>query len=156
MTSGISLALSHQRVAVKGRARRGLSRPSAGGAGRAEGASLDGRRLVRQRPAKRDADIVPIRRQDAELGSVPATHCADLLTARENLRCCNVHSCQKKCEKALYYLTTDRDAPCALYPAVKRSVVCASPVLRYRSPNRDRTKTRTSSTRAGYARIWRS
>jgi hypothetical protein len=37
------------------------------------------------------------------LESVPATHCADLLTARENLRCCNVRSYQKKCDKALYY-----------------------------------------------------
>src|SRR5271166_2246756 len=86
------------------------------------------------------------------LGSVPATHCADLLTARENLRSCNVRSYQKKCDKALYYLTTDRGAPCALYPAIKRSVVCASPVLRYPSPNRRRTKTRTSRTRAGSAR----
>ncbi len=51
----MSLALSHQRVAVKRRGRQGPSRPSAGGAGRAEGASLDGRRLVRQRLAKRDA-----------------------------------------------------------------------------------------------------
>jgi transposase len=40
--------------------------------------------------------------------------------------------------------------------AVKRSVVCASPVLRYPSLTRHRTKTRTSSTRAGSARNWRS
>jgi hypothetical protein len=53
MRSGISLALSHQRVAVKRGDRRGPSRPSAGGAGRAEGASLDGRPLVRQRHSKR-------------------------------------------------------------------------------------------------------
>src|SRR5579863_3073716 len=75
-------------------------------------------------------------RQDAKLGSAPTTHCADLLTARENLRCCNVRSCQKKCDKALYYLTTDRGAPCAFYPAIKRSVVCAprvspEPPLKY-------------------------
>src|SRR5258706_16047666 len=50
-------------------------------------------------------------RRDAKLGSVPTTHCADLLTVRENLRCCNVRSCQKKCDKALYYLTTGRGAP---------------------------------------------
>jgi hypothetical protein len=73
-------------------------------------------------------------RQDAKLRSVPATHCADLLTARENLRCCNVRSYQKECDKALCYLTTDRGAPCALYPAIKRSVVCTSTVLRYPLP----------------------
>ena len=50
--SGVSLALSHQRMAIKRRGRRGPSRPSAGGAGRAEGASLDGRRLVRQPPSQ--------------------------------------------------------------------------------------------------------
>jgi hypothetical protein len=79
-------------------------------------------------------------RQDAKLGPVQATHCADLLTARENLRCCNVRRCQENCDKLLHWLTTDRGAPWALYPAIKRSVVCASPVLRYPSPNRHRTK----------------
>jgi hypothetical protein len=98
-------------------------------------ASLGRRRLLRHRLAKRDADVVRSDRQDAKLGSVPTTHCADLLTARENLRCCNVRSCQKKCDKALYYLTTDRGAPCALYPAIVRSAVGASPILRYASLN---------------------
>src|SRR5260221_7055695 len=60
------------------------------------------------------------------------------------------------CNKPLHRHTTDRGAPCALYPAIKRSVVYASPVLRYPSPNRHRTKIRTSRTRAGSARIWRS
>jgi hypothetical protein len=40
--SGISLALSHQRVAVKRWGRRGSSRPSAGGAGRARARALTG------------------------------------------------------------------------------------------------------------------
>jgi len=30
----------------------------------------------------------------------------------------NVHSYQKKCDKTLYYLTTDGGAPCALYRAI--------------------------------------
>jgi hypothetical protein len=95
-------------------------------------------------------------RQDAKLAPVPATHRADLLTARENLRCCNVRRCQENCDKLLHWLTTDRGATLRLYPAIKRSIVCASPVLRYPSPNRHRTKTRTSRRRAGSARIWRS
>ena len=40
--SGISLALSHQRMAVKRRGRRRRSRPSAGGAGRAKPRALTG------------------------------------------------------------------------------------------------------------------
>src|SRR5205085_12367278 len=87
-------------------------------------------------------------RRDARLGSVPATHCADLLTSRENLRCCNVRSYQKKCDKALYYLTTDRGAPCAFYPAIKRSVVCIAPVLRCSSANCDEAKIGKSRFRA--------
>jgi hypothetical protein len=136
--SGISLALIHQRVAVKRRGRRHWSRPPAGEAGRAR-ASLDRRRLVRHRLAKRD-DGTSFRsaHQDAELGSMPSAHCADTLTAREILRSCNVCSYQEKCDKALYYLTTDRGAPCALYPAIKRSVVRASPGLRYPSQDRRR------------------
>ena len=61
-------------------------------------------------------------RQDAKLGSMPTTHCADLLTARENLRCCNVRSYQKKCDKALYYLTTDRGGALSCYQPV--DVLC--------------------------------
>ena len=74
------------------------------------------------------------------MGSVPTTHCADLLTARENLRCRNVRSNQKKCDKALYYLKTDRGAPCALYPALVRSAVCAASILRCPSLKHDLTK----------------
>ena len=84
-------------------------------------------------------------RQNARLGSAPTTHCADLLTARENLRCCNVRSCQKKCDKALYYLTTDRGAPCAFYPAIKRSMSRASPVLRNSSTSCDQAKSGSAS-----------
>src|SRR5271155_2838479 len=87
-------------------------------------------------------------RHDAKLGSVPATHCADLLTGGENHRCCNVRSCLKKCDKALYYLTTDRGAPCAFYPAIKRSKSRASLVLRNSSTNCDEPKIVKSIPRA--------
>jgi len=87
-------------------------------------------------------------RHDAKLGSVPATHCADLLTAGENHRCCNVRSCPKKCDKPLYYLTTDRGAPCAFYPALKRSTCCASSVVRCSSTNCDKAKIGKSIPRA--------
>ena len=84
-------------------------------------------------------------RQDAKLGPVPATHCADLLTARENLRCCNVRRCQENCDKLLHWLTTDRGAPFALYPAIKRSMSRASPVLRNSSTSCDQTKSGSAS-----------
>ena len=112
MRSGISLALSHQRMAVKRRACRRRSRPQAGGAGRAEGASLDGRRLVRQR-----LDMC---------GCLGNTHCADLLSAKENLDSCNVRRCLKSCDKSLHCHTTDRGAPCAFYPAGSRSLALCS------------------------------
>ena len=95
-------------------------------------------------------EIVPIRSPGRQVGLGATTHCADLLTARENLRCCNVRSCQKKCDKALYYLTTDRGAPCAFYPAIKRSVSapcwsCA--IVRQTAVGQ---KTRTSIERPGF------
>jgi hypothetical protein len=91
-----------------------------------------------------------------QVGTAPLPHCADMLSALENSDSRKVRPCQKSCNKPLHRHTTDGGAPCALYPATKRSVVCASPVLRYRSPNRHRTKTRTSMTRAASAWIWRS
>jgi hypothetical protein len=91
-----------------------------------------------------------------QVGAAPLPHCADTLSAMENSDFRKVRPCPESCDKPLQCHTTDRGAPCALYPAIKRSVVCASPVLRYPSPNRHRTKTRTSMTRAGSAWIWRS
>jgi hypothetical protein len=81
-----------------------------------------------------------------QVGAAALPHCADMLSAMENSDFRKVRPCQKSCSKPLHRHTTDRGAPCALYPALKRSVVCASPVLRYPSPNRHRTKTRTSGT----------
>ncbi len=88
-----------------------------------EAASLDGRRLVRHR--------LDTRRY---LGN---THCADLLSAKENPDSCNVRLSQKSCDKLLHCHTTDRGAPCAFYPAIKRSMVCASPVPRNSSTSCD-------------------
>jgi hypothetical protein len=93
-------------------------------------------------------------RHDAKLGSAPTTHCADLLTARENLRCCNVRSCQKKCDKALYYLTTDRGAPCALYPAITWSTSCAPSIVRHSPTDCDQVKIGKSITRADPRLRW--
>jgi hypothetical protein len=132
-SSSISLTLSHQRVVVTRRGRRGPSRPSAGGAGRAEGASLDRRRAGRQRLARPNGAATPNR-------AASLAHCADMLSAKENPNSCKVRPCQKSCDKSLHCHTIDRGAPWALYPAIKRSVVCASPVLRYPSPNCDRRK----------------
>jgi hypothetical protein len=131
--SGYSLALSHQRVAVKRRSRRCWSRPPAGEAGRAEGASLDGRRLVRQRAQQR------------QVRSASAAHCTDLLSTKQNPDSCNVRRCQENCDKSLRCHTTDRRAPWVLYPAIKRSVVCASPVLRNSSTSCDQAKSESAS-----------
>jgi hypothetical protein len=91
-----------------------------------------------------------------QVGAASRPRCADMLSAMENSDFRKVRPCQKSCSKPLHRHTTDRGAPWALYPAVKRSVVCASPVLRYPSPNRHRTKTGTSRTRAGSTLIRRS
>jgi hypothetical protein len=115
----------------------------------AHSASLDRRRLVRQRLARPNGAARPNR-------AASLAHCADRLSTKENPNSCKVRPCQKSCDKSLHCHTIDRGAPWALYPAIKRSIVCASPVLRYPSPSRHRTKTRTSRTRAGCARIWRS
>lgn len=126
--------------------------PAGAGQGRqpaepdAQSASLDRRRLVRQRLARPNGAATPNR-------AASLAHCADMLSAKENPNSCKVRPCQKSCDKSLHSHTIDRGAPWALYPAIKRSVVCAWPVLRYSSPNRDRTKTRTSRTRPGSARI---
>jgi hypothetical protein len=149
MTSGISLALSHQRMAVNaGPAGAGQGRqPAKPGARKARaltGVGWSGSASPGATAGQR------------QVGAAPLLHCADMLSAMENSDFRKVRPCQKSCNKPLHLHTTDRGAPCALYPAIKRSVVCASPVLRYPSPNRHRTKTRTSRTRAGCTRIWRS
>ena len=144
-----SLALSHQRMAVITAGQPvpvKAVKPAEPGA---RSASLDGRRLVRQVLAGPNGAARPNR-------AASLAHCADLLSTKEDLAFCNVRRCQKNCDKVLHYLTIDRGAPWSLYPAIKRSGVCAPPVLRYPSPNRHPIKTRTSMTRAGFARIWRS
>ncbi len=149
MRGGVSLALSHQRVAVKRRDRRGpvkaVSRRSRARKARAlTGVGWSG-------------SVIPNADRSAhQVRSVSAAHCTDFLSAKENPDSCNVRRCQKNCDKLLHYLTIDRRAPWSLYPAIKRSMVCASPILRHPSPSRHRTNTRTSRTRAGCARIWRS
>ena len=73
------------------------------------------------------------------------THCADFLSAKENPDSCNVRLSQKNCDKLLHCHTTDRGAPCAFYPAIKRSMSRASPVLRRSSTNCDEAKSGRAS-----------
>jgi hypothetical protein len=119
--SGISLAPSHRRMAEH-------AGPACAGQGRqpaepgARSASLDRRRLVRQRLARRNGAARPNR-------AASLAHCADMLSAKENPYSCKARPCQKSCDNSLHCHTIDRDAPWSLYPAIKRSVVCASPVL---------------------------
>lgn len=88
--------------------------------------------------------------QQRDVRSVSAAHCTDPLSAKENPGSCNVRRCQKNCDKLLHCLTIDRGAPWSLYPAIKRSVVCASPLLRYPSPNCDQAKARRSAQAADF------
>ena len=103
--------------------------PAGAGQGRqpaepgARSASLDRRRLVRHRLDTRLC-----------LGQHRA-HCADLLSAKENPDSCNVRRCRKNCDKSLHCHTTDRGAPCAFYPAIRRSASPASSVVRHSSTN---------------------
>jgi hypothetical protein len=143
MRSGISVALSLQRMAVKTAGQPvpvKAVKPAEPGA---RSASLDGRRLVRQRLARPNGAARPNR-------AASLAHCADLLSTKEDLAFCNVRRCQKNCDKVLHYLTIDRGAPWSLYPAIKRSVVCTSPVLRYPSPNCDQAKARRSAQAADF------
>ena len=135
--SSISLALSHQRMAVKRRASRCRSRRPAGGAGRAEGASLDRRRAGRQRLARPNGAATPNR-------AASLAHCADMLSAKENPNSCKVRPCQKSCDKSLHCHTIDRGAPWALYPAIKRSMSRASPVPRDSSTSCDQAKSESA------------
>jgi len=133
MRSGISLALSLQRMAVKTAGQPvpvKAVKPAEPGA---RSASLDGRRLVRQRLARPNGAARPNR-------AASLAHCADPLSTKEDLAFCNVRRCQKNCDKVLHYLTIDRGAPWSLYPAVKRSMSYASPVLRCLSLKHDLTK----------------
>lgn len=133
MRSGISLALSLQRVAVKTAGQPvpvKAVKPAEPGA---RSASLDGRRLVRQRVARPNGAARPNR-------AASLAHCAVLLSTKEDLAFCNVRRCQKNCDKVLHYLTIDRGAPWSLYPAIRRSVVCASSILRCSSINCDEKK----------------
>jgi hypothetical protein len=77
-------------------------------------------------------------------------HCTDMLSAKENPNSCKVRLCQKSCEKSLHCHMIDRGAPWSLSPAIKRSVVCASPVVRYPSPNCDQAKARRSAQAADF------
>jgi len=70
--SGIPLALSHQRVAVKRRGRRRWSRPPAGEAGRAQ------REPWPASPGPASACKGPIARQ-RQVGAAPLPHFADML-----------------------------------------------------------------------------
>jgi len=130
MRSGLSLALSHQRVTVK---TPGLPAPV--------------KAVSRQSRARKARALTGVGWSGIAsiCADVSATHCADLLSAKENPDSCNVRRCQKSCYKSLRCHTTDRGAPCAFYPALKRSVVCASPVLCYPSPNCDRRKVKPTA-----------
>ena len=144
--SGNSLALSHQRVAIKRRGRRGLSRPPAGGAGRRASASLDGRRLVRQRLARPNGAARPNR-------AASLAHCADMLSAKENPNSCKVRPCQKSCDKSLPCHTIDRSAPWSFYPAIKRSMSRASPALRNSLTSCDQAKSQARPLSRVYERV---
>jgi hypothetical protein len=138
--SGLRLALSHQRMAVKRRGRRRWSRPPA------REASLDRLRLAGI------ALKAPTARRP-QVGAAPIPHCADMLNAMENSDFRKVRPCQKSCNKPLHCHTTDRSAPWALYPAIKRSMSRASPVLRNSSTNCDREKIAKSIARADSERV---
>ena len=89
-----------------------------------------------------------------QVRSTSATHCTDLLSAKEDLVSCNVRRCQKNCDKLLHCQTIDREAPWSLYPAIKRSMSRASPVLRNSSPNCDEAKNGKSIPRADSLLLW--
>jgi hypothetical protein len=109
-----------------GEAGRGRARALTGGAGPA---------------APRQAQL----RGNAKFGVAPLPHCADMLSAMENSDFRKVLPGQKSCNKPLHRHTTDRGAPCALYPAVKRSMSRASPVLRNSSTSCDQAKSESAS-----------
>ena len=75
--------------------------------------------------------------------SASAAHCTDLLSAKENLVFCNVRQCQENCGKLLHWLTTDRGAAFARYPAITRLAVSSSSFLRHSPPSCDRYKNQT-------------
>ncbi len=130
--SRISLALSHQRMAVN-------AGPAGAGQGRQPAEPGARARALTGVGWSGSASPGPTAEQ-RQVCAAPLPHCTDMLSAMENSDFRKVRPCQKSCNKPLHCHTTDRRAPCALYPAIKRSVVCASPVLRYPSPNRDRRK----------------
>jgi hypothetical protein len=125
---------------------RRRSRPSAGEAGRARARALTGVGWS----GSASPDPTAGQRQ---VGAAPLPRCADMLSAMENLVFRKVRLCQKSCNKPLHRHTTDRGAPCALYPALKRLVVCASPVLRYPSPNCDRRKDKPTAPAVNFEQI---
>jgi hypothetical protein len=77
-----------------------------------------------------------------QVGAAPLPHCADMLSALENSDSRKVRPCQKSCNKPLHRHTTDRGAPCALYPAIKRSTSPASSAVRHSSTNCDEKRPR--------------
>jgi hypothetical protein len=103
-----------------------------------------GRRLVRHRLAKRDGEATP------SSGSASAPHCTNLSSAKENMVSRKVRPCQKSCDKSLRCHTIDRGAPCALYPAIKRSTSRASTLTRHSSTNCYETKAGESMARADF------
>ena len=118
--------------------------PAGAGQGRqpaepgARSASLDRRRLVRQRLARRNGAARPNR-------AASLAHCADMLSAKENPNSCKVQLCQKSCDNSLHRHAIDRDAPWALYPAIKRSLISSSRILRNSSTSCDQAKSGNAS-----------
>jgi hypothetical protein len=148
--SGTSLSASHfdeerhiarAEPSAHGRQRwacRRRSRPSAGEAGRARARALRGVGW------SGSASPGPTAEQ-CQVGAASLPHCADMLSAMENSDFRKVRQCQKSCNKPLHRHTTDRGAPCALYPAIKRSMSRTSPVLRSSSTSCDQAKSGSAS-----------
>ena len=122
----------------------------------AQSASLDGRQWSGIELAKRDAvhRSDQIARSASRSGSVPTTHCADLLTAPGKsppVAMC-AHT-RKSAIRPLYYLTTDRGAPCAFfsaYQAVLEVWRLASPAKFFDKPPSDKKLGRASSDRENF------
>jgi len=93
-------------------------------------------------------------RQEAKLGSVPATHCADLLTVRENLAMC-AHSRKSAIRPCTISRPTAAHlAPLSCYQAVG-GLRLAGPALSFAEPPSDKNqdKQNTSRFRADLAQL---
>jgi hypothetical protein len=76
-----------------------------------------------------------------------------MLSAMKNSDFRKVRPCQKSCNKPLHCHTTDRGAPCALYPAIKRSMFRVLSVVRCSLLNCDQTRAKLGAHQPYQSRI---